>query len=419
MNFMSVRQKVIFNTFIQFINRFILSGSAFLVSLFIARFFGPRGFGEYSKATTFIALFYLFSDFGLNAYTLRQISQEPQNEKKIINNLFGLRIVISLILILIVVFITLFLPYDAIRNEGFTPVAKKAIIVLSLLILYQSFLTTTNVIFQKHLRYELSTLANLVGSFITVITVFLLLLLKQSLPTILLGYSCGSVVSTIILFFLVKKLYGHFTTSFSLTESKKLIFNSLPLGLTLVFNLVYFRADVFILTLFRTTNEVGAYGLAYKFFEFPLTLPTFFANSLYPILLQRSQNKKLFKETVLKAAIFLLALSLFTLFSFYLFAPFLKFIREDFYPSISILRLLSLSMPVFFLSSLFMWILITFGKNKELLLIYFFGMIINLLLNLIFIPSFGTTAAALITLLSEFIIMVINGWFSFKLVMLR
>lgn len=416
---MSIRRKVVFNTFIQFINRFVISGSAFIVSLLIARVFGPRGFGEYSKATTFIAIFYLFADFGLNALVLREVSNQPQNEKKIIGNLFGLRLVAGLILTLIALFITLFLPYDAIRNEGFTPVAKGAIMALSILVLYQAFLNTANVIFQKHLRYELSTWASIVGSIITIIAVLVLLLFKNSLPVVLLGYGIGAVFASIILLGFVKKLYIHFTPLFSFNESKKLIINSLPLGLTLVFNLVYFRADVFILTLFRTTTEVGTYGLAYKFFEFPLTLPTFFANSLYPILLARSNDKNLFKKTVLKAAFFLLGISIITLLGFYIFAPLLQFIRQDFYPSIYVLRLLSLSMPVFFLSSLFMWILITFGKNKELLLIYFLGMVINIILNLVFIPSYGITAAAFITLFSELLIMVASGWVAIRLVMIR
>lgn len=416
---MSLQRKVVFNTFIQFINRFAIAGSAFLVALLIGRFFGARGFGEYSKATTFIAFFYLFADFGMNAVVLRQITNHPEKEKEIVGNLFGLRLGAGLLLTIIAVVITLFLPYDAVRNEGFTPVAKGAIIVLSILVLYQAFLNTTNVIFQKHLKYDQSTWANIIGSVVTLTFAALFVYLKASLPVILLSYAIGSFFAGITLFIFVRKLYPHFTPLFSLKQFKKLIISSLPLGLTLIFNLVYFRADVFILTLFRTTTEVGAYGLAYKFFEFPLTFPTFFANSLYPILLARSQNREEFKKTTIKAGLFLLAMSVVIMIGFYIAAPFLVFIRQDFYPSIYILRLLSLSMPVFFISSLFMWILITFGKNKALLLIYFIGMVVNLVLNLIFIPQYGITAAAFITFLSEFLIMIASGWVALKLVMVR
>lgn len=416
---MSLQKKIVFNTFIQFINRFAIAGSAFLIALLIGRFFGARGFGEYSKATTFIAIFYLFADFGLNAVVLRQMTNQPEKEKQIVGNLFGLRLVAGLLLTILAIIITLFLPYNVLRNEGFTPVAKGAIIVLSTLVLYQAFLNTTNVIFQKHLKYDQSTLANIIGSVITLITAAVLVFLKAPLPIILFSYAIGSFCASITLFIFVKKLFPHFTPLFSLEQSKKLIKASLPLGLTLIFNLVYFRADVFILTLFRTTTEVGTYGLAYKFFEFPLSFPTFFANSLYPILLARSQNREEFKKTIIKAGFFLLAMSVIIMLGFYIAAPLLVYIRQDFFPSISVLRLLSLSMPIFFISSLFMWILITFGKNRELLIIYFVGMIVNLVLNLFFIPQYGINAAALITFLSEFLIMIASGWVCLKLVMVR
>jgi len=413
---MSLSKKVLFNTFAQFINRFVIAGSAFLVSLLIARIFGARGFGEYAKSTTFIAFFYLFADFGMNAYILREITHNPAREKEIVGNLFGLRLIVGIILTLLAFLVTFILPYDAVRNEGFTPVAKQAIQVLTILVLYQAFLNTTNIIFQKHLKYEQSTLANIVGSIVTLIAVIVFLYFKSPLPIVLFGYSIGSLFAGIILFIFVKKLFIHFTPLFSWLEFKKIILNSLPLGLTLVFNLVYFRADVFILTLFRTTTEVGTYGLAYKFFEFPLTLPAFFANSLYPIFLARVNDKKLFKETVVKAGLFLLGSSIIVLLGFYLCAPLLVFVRKDFYPSIEVLRILSLSTPVFFLSSLSMWIMITFGKNKQLLIIYFLGMIANVILNLIFIPFYGTYAAAMITLISEFFILLVSGAVAIKLV---
>ncbi len=63
-----------------------------------------------------------------------------------------------------------------------------------------------------------------------------------------------------------------------------------------------------------------------------------------------------------------------------------------------------------------MWILITHGKNKQLLVIYFLGMLVNIFLNLLFIPTYGITAAAIITLISEFLIMFASGWIAVKLV---
>ncbi len=416
---MSLKKKVLFNTGAQFVNRLAISGSAFLVSLLIARYFGVRGFGEYSKATTFIAIFYLFADFGINAVVLKEINDKPREEKKIIGNLFGLRMLLGIFLTIIAVLITFFLPYDSSRNEGFTPLSKMAIFALCPLILYQAYVNTVSAIFQKNLKYERMAIAGFLGSVATLIAVFILLLFKNSLPVVMLGYLFGAVIGVLFYQLLVKKVFADFSLFFSVEKMKKIIIASIPLGLTLIFNLVYFRADIFILTYYRTTSEVGVYGLAYKFFEFALTIPALFANSLYPILLNRSKDKQVFKQTTFKAGGFLLLMSFFVMVFFYVSSPLLVLIRDDFYPSISILRTLSFSMPFFFLSSLFMWILITYGKNKQLLYIYFLGMIVNLLLNFLFIPLYGINAAVVITILSEFLIMILSGLVSYRLVMLR
>lgn len=419
MNFMDkfkgLKGKILFNTAIQLINRFAIAGSAFIVSLLIAYFFGPRGFGEYAKATTFIALFYLVTDFGLNAVALRDMTHDPSHQKGIVNNLFGLRTIGSIVLIAVALIITYFLPYNASINEGFTPVAKGAIASISILILYQAFLNTTNLIFQKNLKYEQSTIANVVGSIVTVLAVGLFVYLGFPLPLVLLGYAIGALIGSVILYYFTKRLDPSFAFTFNMQRSILLIKRAFPLGLTLVINLVYFRADVFVLTLFRTTSEVGVYGLAYKFFEFPLTIPTFFANSIYPILLIRSKDKKLFIKTSIKAGLFLIGLSFITMIGLYLGAPLLQYIRSDFAPSIEVLQLLSFSTPIFFLSSLFMWIMITYGKNKLLMIIYLVGMIFNIVLCIKFIPAYGVTAAALITFVSELLILILSGLYSIRL----
>ena len=174
-----------------------------------------------------------------------------------------------------------------------------------------------------------------------------------------------------------------------------------------------------ILTVFRSTSEVGVYGLARSFFEFPLAIPTFFMNAIYPILIQRTKNKKQktkIQETglldiVKKSMIFLIISSLLLFVICFLLSPYLILIKQDFAPSVNVFRILVLGLPIFFLSSLFMWVLIAFGKQKLLALIYGNVMIVNVLLNLFFIPRYGPQAAAIILIISELIVLILTGSF--------
>ena len=450
---MRLKFKVAANTLVQILGKLISSGSTFLITILIARRFGVKGFGEFVKITTYVSLFYLIVDFGLNAVSLKEyqklkikyqndadekvgharskhrhkskIKNENQEAKIIFSNLLGLRIVFALVLIFIALGILVFLPFNPLTLEGFTPVSKLGIIILLPTILTQAIFVSANAVFQKRLRYDLSVLASSLGSLVTLGFVYLLIKTNAFLLLMVGSYLIGGLVMAGIAFYfsrsffspLRKRAFAHSwsvsTASGQFSIWKRLLLKSFPLSLTLVFNLIYFKADTLILTVFRSTKEVGVYGLARSFFEFPLAIPTFFMNTIYPALITRAQEHEntRTKRLVKKSAGFLILSSLLLSVICYLLSSHLILIKSDFAPSVTVFRILVLGLPIFFISSLFMWTLIAFGKQKLLALIYGNVMIINVLLNLFFIPRYGPCAAAIILIISELIVLILTGSF--------
>ena len=112
------------NTFYQVFARAATSFIGFLITIIIARKFGVLGYGDFTKVTSFVALFYLVLDFGLNAFFL-------QYEKANFKNLFYLRILISLIVFTCLNLIALLLPYNSVLNSGFSENARIGIFIFS------------------------------------------------------------------------------------------------------------------------------------------------------------------------------------------------------------------------------------------------------------------------------------------------
>ena len=73
------------------------------------------------------------------------------------------------------------------------------------------------------------------------------------------------------------------------------------------------------------------------------------------------------------------------------------------------MRILTLGLPFFFLSSLVMWALIALGKQLVLAGIYGSLMITTILLDILVIPKFGATGAAWITVGSEALVLIASG----------
>ncbi len=398
---MSTRSVIVWNTGSQIVGKIATTGSIFLVNILVARLYGVAAYGEFTKILTYIAPFYLLSDFGLNAVFLQK--------KYPWESLVFLRFFLSLAITFIALALLNFLPQGT--TSGYTPFVRLGIIVFLPAIIFQGLLTSANGYFQQKMRYDLSALALVAGS--TLFLVFSLISLRNTnyqigitgtISALMLGTMATGITALVI----ARKLKGTIVFFLNAKEMVSLLSHSVPLALILIFNLIYFRIDNFILILSRPTPEVGVYGLAYKIFETVLVAPTFFMNAVYPLLIQKVGTKK-FTEFLKKTGAALLVASLGSVILFWFASPSLTLIRSDFSGSVTALRILILGFPFFFLSSGTMWALIALGKQGALVVIYGFSMLLNLALNLWFIPFHGFIAAAWVTVFSEGVVLLASG----------
>jgi O-antigen/teichoic acid export membrane protein len=391
------------NTLYQIFARSVTALIGFIITLIIAGKFGVLGYGDFTKITSYVALFYLVIDFGLNAFFL-------QYENAKFKNLFYLRILISVGIFLLLNLIALALPYNAILGTGFSAAEKFGIFIFSFSVFAQSIILSASAIFQKKVNYYFYMVGTIIGSIVNLVVVLLFAYLNLSIIHILFGFAFSSSVGalTLLLFAREKILPVSLDKEFAV----KILQASWPLGLMLIFNLVYFRVDMLLLSVFKTTQDVGIYGLSYKFFDFLIALPLFLSNAVYPFLIKARTNHKLFFNLSGKYFLVFLASSLIIIVPFWFISPLFTLVKADFAASILPFRILLLSLPFFFTTSFLQWALITLGKQKYLMLVYFFSTFINILLNIIFIPQFSYLACAVITLISEGIV------FAFLLVQL-
>lgn len=389
--------KIIANTVVQILGRVLTSGITFLITIIIAANFGAVGYGDFTKVITFVGFFYLISDFGFNAIFLREFKNR---EWKL---LLGLRIIFATALASLAIIIPFFLPSS--DNQGFSSSVRLGIFIYSFTILTQAIFTTCNGVFQKIMRYDKSVLAASLGQ-ITTLILAMLLVKTSSLNNMLIAFLTGSIFMAVVALTLVKRESYNIRPGIDIAFIKKLTLFTLPLGATLVFNLVYFRADSFLLTLLRPTTEVGIYGLAFKFFEFPLAIATFFANAIYPVLLENKKRESL-NKVIKKYSTVMVLVSISLALALWFVAPLISSINKEFTASIIPFRILILSLPLFFFSSILQWGLIAQGRQKSLALVYFSGMILNIFLNLLFIPSYSFLASSIITGVCEGVVLVL------------
>src|SRR4030067_2781705 len=157
----------------------------------------------------------------------------------------------ALVFVALALLVGFFLPYNAAENTGFGPVVKVGIAVASLTILTQALYTSANSLFQKKLRYDLSTIAAISGSLVILLSVILTTASGGSITQYVLAYVVGGVVTVFVAYLILYKRWQILVfpkidrLAFSNYLSK-----SWPVGLALILNLLYFCVYVFICSLF-------------------------------------------------------------------------------------------------------------------------------------------------------------------------
>lgn len=394
---MEIIKKIITQTSWQIVGKIATSLSTLIVLGLIARNYGTEGVGVYTLILTVLAILYLIADFGLNAEIVPKLLKDKNYQW---NKLLGLRLIISLMAVFIGLIVAFAYPSPKL-------VFRIGLLFGVISVFFSAIFISANAIFQAKIKYQYSVLTTTLGSLVFFLIAILLLKFNIPIPYLILANVFGWVVTGILSIFLASK-YFSIKPQIDWSFSKKLIINSWPISLTLFLNILYFRIDVFLLTYFKGLSDVGIYNLAYQIFQNALVIPTFLMNSYYPLMLKTYFfNKVEFLHQLSRASLLLLIISILGLAFVFISSNSLISVLTGggFSGSATSLKILSLSFPAYFLSALFMWVYITLKKYKALLLIYLTGLIVNIILNLLFIPQYSYLAASLITGISEYLIL--------------
>lgn len=405
---MALYKKIALHTFFQLAGRLFATVSNFIIILLIGQSLGSFGLGQYNKVFALVSVFALFVDFGISAIFLK-IGRDQDVGKMIL-----LRLCIAFVAFLLIQPIIFFLPYDAILHTGFSPDEKLYIELTAVSLFIYAFVHSLTALLQKRERFDQYILPNVMYGVCALAVAWYALVSKQIIFFFIAALA-GLAASALVLF--LSSAARIFAPRVSPAPKRavfmrELFVKSAPLGVTLFLNSVYVRADVFLLSLFRSTSEVGIYALAYKFFEFPLSLSFFIMTALYPLFLKKhTKNKARFYRDVGNIAFALLIVGCLIVVVSFVGAPLIGLIKQDFYQSVTPFRVLIFSYPIFFLSNLLLWVIITENRQKILPFVYGASLAANVGLNLLFIPRFGYMASAAATVISEFGVLAYFYWF--------
>ena len=353
-------KKIASNTFYQLLSKVVTMTITFGLSIYISHKYGSEGYGYFSIMQSLPALFYIIADFGLNAVSAREISKNTKKIEEIFSNILFLRLVISIFGVIACLILSFALYSDEKLRFGLA--------LASLVIVSQSLLMTTNLIFQIKLKYDLSSLSNIIGYIFILFGSLYLIEQKSDLAYVNFLYILGGFISVGINLLIIYRRYVKFNFSFERKYLKYLILETWPLGLMFLFSQINFRADSILLSVLKLPENfgsnlqaVGVYSFPYKIFEVLLVVPTFMMNSAYPLILEKyREDEEYFKNFFRKnlsmfflTGVVMTILGYIGIFLLENFQVIETYFKGEFINSLSILRILFIGLFIFFLSQPF------------------------------------------------------------------
>jgi O-antigen/teichoic acid export membrane protein len=367
------------------------------------RYLGAAGYGSFALALALVQMLGVLADAGLTAVVVREISREPRRTAELVGNALTVRLVLGLGVVAAAALLALVLPYS--------PDVRRAVLIAGAPFLLGLASSSIAAVFQARLQMWRAAAADVAGRLAAFAALVVVVAADLGFLAVVASTAVGAAVALAVSVALVRGL-APVGPRGDRVVWRELVVAGVPIGVTLAVNEVYFRADTFILSLFRPFEEVGLYTFAYRVYELLALFPAIVMTSIFPLLSRFLGARRDAAARVIDAAADLfVAIGVPIAAGGLVLAPELARLvaGDDFEAAATPLRLLLCAAVPAWVSGLLGYALIAAGRQRSVLALSVAALAINVVLNLALVPSYGPDAAAAVALGSE-AFLVAGGW---------
>jgi O-antigen/teichoic acid export membrane protein len=398
--------KIILNTIYRWSGEIINKLIWFLFIVFLARNLSSDGFGFFNYAFSFASMIIVLTDLGTNTLIIKKVSKNRTESGIYLSNVYFLKIAVSLVILSgIAVFASVF-------DER--PII---LILISSSLLVSAFLDPLNSIYRAYSSMIYETIVLLLWRImIAGFSVLGLYWYSYGLLWVSLSFITAGIIALLFSFIITKKVFKIVIFSFkdvNLKMCKKIIKESVPIGLLVVVSTVFYKLNIVLLQYLSNSNEVAWYSASFKLIEAGFFVPTIFIAAIFPYLCRENSNGSVSPyavKLIKRSAIFLIiiAIGLALILLRYSTEIIVMLYGMEFIPSIKILGIVSL-MPFFiYLNELLFITYVSVDRQKTILLISIIPLCIYFALCFILIPKLNSEGAAWALLISQAVLLALN-----------
>lgn len=410
---MNNTRRIAYNTIVQIISRVLTVGISLVTLGYLTRYLGVEGYGQYNLIFAYLGLFGVLVDFGFFLLQVKEIVTHPDREEYILGNIFGLKIVLSLVVFAAAYLVALWVYDDPLVTSGIlVGIVSQASI---------SMLHIPNSLFQAKLQMQNVAISNVLSRITYGGAVIWAIQSDWGMFKIIALISASNLLTLIWMMYLANRSV-RIRPQWDLGYWKKFIVRAIPLGAMTVLAMIYFRIDAVMLEHISGSYALGIYSTPYRILDVILSLPVIFMSSVFPIMTQaisqgREHLQRIFTKALnysimgaapLVAGSIVLALPIITLLA-----------GPEFAPAAPALQVLVWVTGLSFIGAVLNYTVIAVEQQRILIVPYAIATTFNILANLIIIPRYSYMGASYVTVATELLVVIWAGIIVYRQIGLR
>ena len=383
----------------------ILAG--FILTVLIARFFGPGKFGDINYVLAVVEVLQIFVLFGFDEIVLRDLGQKNISDDVILGSSIILRLLFAVITYIAGAILFIFF-------------LGKAFLLLYLILGLQLFFYILYILkpwYQIHSLNKYIAISSQICFWVmTVAKVLVIAFNMENLKiyAFALAFSVFCEVLCLYVFYL-KNGHGITTWKVDFSYQKKLLSDSLPVVFQNFAIVIYMKIDQLMIGKMLNSEELGIYSIAVTISQVIYFLPGTLINAFYPKIAEKARNKLPYEDDVSTlGAILIIPFILFAVCCTFIIPYFIPLFFGDAYAAAGdVIKLHSWAGIFVAVGCANSYWLVLNNLQRYSLYATIIGAIFNFVLNFIFIPRFGINGAAVTTVLSQ-MMAAFGAYFFFK-----
>ncbi|MEW6455367.1 MAG: flippase [Acidobacteriota bacterium] len=394
-------EKVGKNSLILFFTKIIAPLSTFIIIYYVALKLKAEGMGEFNIIFTYLTLFQIFSELGLNTYLSKQIPISPEKKDLYFLSSVTVAFSASLFLILIIDLIIFSLPYS--------DVVRKSIYISSFVLIAHSINVSFEGIYNGLNRIEIYGAGILLENVFKLFFSIYGLLRGKGIVYLSIIYLFSKILASILFISFYYFKVSSKKLSLDLKFLKELIKEIFAFSGILFIYSFFWRIDIITLSILRNPADTGIYSMASKLILVWGIIPMSISQALVPILSglksKEYQNFKRYFSFFLNLTTWISILPF--LLSFFYPEKIIRFLRlpEEFIHSSFPLKILSFMIILWYMNEIFQKTLICLDFQKKVFWIGVRSTVVGL--GSIFLLTHlygynGTAAGLILTYLFDF-----------------